>query len=288
MDTDAQIVAMPGTVRRIAVPTNPLLPGLTVGLYATGRGRFEAASAPEHRLIVQIGASALIDCRIDDRQHKRTRVRGDIDLLPAGSTASWDVDPSVVSIRFRFTPALLRNMAADVGLNPDQIDLTPQIQARDAQIEHIASALYAALTTNAALGRLYAESLGTAFLARVVGRFVSESPAKAKGGLSKRQLQRVIEHIDTYTDENLHLVDLAAIAGVSVSHFKTQFRRSMAMPVHQYVIQRRVEKAKTLLMQGCAISQVALDVGFSHQSHMARCMRRVLGLSPMEVSRLSG
>jgi AraC family transcriptional regulator len=29
-------------------------------------------------------------------------------------------------------------------------------------------------------------------------------------------------------------------------------------------------------------------VGFSHQSHMARCMRRVLGLSPMEVSRLAG
>jgi AraC family transcriptional regulator len=287
MGRDARVVAMPGTVRRIAVPTDPLLPGLTVGLYATGRGRFEATAVPEHRLIVQIGASALIDCRIDGQHQKRTQIHGDIDLLPAGSVGSWEVDPAATSIRFRFTPALLRSMAADIGLNPDLIDLTPQLQARDAQIEHIASALHAALTTEGSLGRLYGESLGRAFLARVVGRFIAEAPVKAKGGLSKRQLQRVIDHIEAFTDENLSLADLAVVAGVSVSHFKSQFRRSMGVPVHQYVIQRRVEKAKVLLMQGRAISQVALDVGFSHQSHMARCMRRVLGLSPLEVSRLA-
>lgn len=287
MGRDGRIVAMPGTVRRIAVPTDPLLPGLTVGLYATGRGHFEATSAPEHRLIVQIGGAALTECRIDDQQQKRTQIHGDIDLLPAGSTGSWEVEPAALSIRFRFTPALLQNMASDIGLNPDLIDLTPQLQARDAQIEHIASAIHAALTTEGSLGRLYAESLGTAFMARVVSRFIAESPIKAKGGLSKRQLQRVTDYVDAFTDENLSLNDLAAIAGVSVSHFKSQFRRSMGLPVHQYVIQRRVEKAKSLLMQGRAISQVALDVGFSHQSHMARCMRRVLGLSPLEVSRLA-
>ncbi|MDB5361866.1 MAG: AraC family transcriptional regulator [Rhodospirillales bacterium] len=288
MGRDERIVAIPGTVRRIAVPADPILPGLTVGLYATGRGRFEAAPAPEHRLIVQMGAAAMTDCRVDDQQQTRPQMHGDIDLLPAGSTASWEIDPSAISIRFRFTPALLRRMAADIGLNPDLIDLTPQLQARDAQIEHIASALHAALTTEGSLGRLYGESLGTAFMARAVSRFVAETPVKVKGGLPKRQLQRVIDYVDAFTDEALSLIDLAAIAGVSVSHFKSQFRRSMGVPVHQYVIQRRVEKAKSLLMQGRAISQVALDVGFSHQSHMARCMRRVLGLSPMEVSRLAG
>src|SRR5271155_2566982 len=105
MGRDGRFVAIPGTVRRIAVPDDPLLPGLTVGLYATGRGRFEATAAPEHRLIVQIGGAALSDCRIDDLHQSRPQAHGDIDLLPAGSTGSWEVEPAALSIRFRFTPA---------------------------------------------------------------------------------------------------------------------------------------------------------------------------------------
>jgi AraC family transcriptional regulator len=56
------------------------------------------------------------------------------------------------------------------------------------------------------------------------------------------------------------------------------------MPAHQYVVRRRVERAKMLLLQGrLAMSQVALESGFAHQSHMARCMRRVLGMTPADV-----
>jgi AraC family transcriptional regulator len=62
------------------------------------------------------------------------------------------------------------------------------------------------------------------------------------------------------------------------------FKRSFGVPVHEYVIQRRVERARTLLLRGALpASQVALDAGFSHQSHMARCMRRVLGITPAAI-----
>ena len=62
--------------------------------------------------------------------------------------------------------------------------------------------------------------------------------------------------------------ELAAIAGVSPSHFKTLFKQSVGMPVHQYVIRRRVEYA------------VELQAGFANQSHLARCMRATLGVTP--------
>ncbi len=59
------------------------------------------------------------------------------------------------------------------------------------------------------------------------------------------------------------------------------------MPVHQYVIQRRVERAKTLLTDGkLSITEIALEAGFAHQSHMARHMRRALGLPPRAIKRL--
>lgn len=56
------------------------------------------------------------------------------------------------------------------------------------------------------------------------------------------------------------------------------------MPVHQYVVQRRVERARALLLQGAlSASQGALESGFAHQSHMAHCMNRLLGVSPSEL-----
>ncbi|WP_224249360.1 helix-turn-helix transcriptional regulator [Hyalangium gracile] len=71
---------------------------------------------------------------------------------------------------------------------------------------------------------------------------------------------------------------------ISASHLKTLFKRSTGLPVHEYVIQRRVERARSLLMRGeLPAGQVALEAGFSHQSHMARCMRRVLGVTPKAV-----
>jgi AraC family transcriptional regulator len=57
--------------------------------------------------------------------------------------------------------------------------------------------------------------------------------------------------------------------------------------VHQYVIKRRLELAKSLLIEGdLSIAEIALAAGFSHQSHLARHMRRTSGLSPRAMKRL--
>jgi AraC family transcriptional regulator len=45
-------------------------------------------------------------------------------------------------------------------------------------------------------------------------------------------------------------------------------------------------RARAMLLQGeLSIAQVALETGFAHQSHLARCMRRIVGLTPAEVAR---
>ena len=60
------------------------------------------------------------------------------------------------------------------------------------------------------------------------------------------------------------------------------------MPVHRFVLERRVERARVRLMEGTrSRTDIALEAGFTHPSHMARCMRRVLGLSPSQVAEQS-
>jgi AraC family transcriptional regulator len=127
-----------------------------------------------------------------------------------------------------------------------------------------------------------------AIAAHLVRRYRTRADAarEPEGGLSPRQLKRVVEHIEAHVDRRLALAELAAVAGVSGSHFKALFKRSIGLPVHQYVIRRRVERARLLLQERTAtIADVAAQTGFANQSHLARWMRRVAGVTPTDVLR---
>ena len=107
---------------------------------------------------------------------------------------------------------------------------------------------------------------------------------KANGPIAGSRLRRVLAYIEDNVAQDLSLSKIASIAQLSVSHLKASFRRATGLPVHQYVIRRRVERAKRLLREGrLSISQVALEAGFSHQSHLARHLRRLTGVSPRSI-----
>ncbi|MDB5360825.1 MAG: sigma-54-dependent Fis family transcriptional regulator [Rhodospirillales bacterium] len=102
-------------------------------------------------------------------------------------------------------------------------------------------------------------------------------------GLAPRILRRVTEHIETRLYEALPLAELAAVAGLSQSYFSEAFRRSTGMPPHRWILLRRVELAKRLLLDsGLTITEVAFSVGFSSSSHLASAFRRVVGSTPSQ------
>jgi AraC family transcriptional regulator len=145
------------------------------------------------------------------------------------------------------------------------------------------------MESNYPSGRLYTESLAVSVASRLVSTYssIAQRPAAQTGGLGGRRLKQTLAYIEDHLSEELSLSRIASVTGVSASHFKTLFRESTGVPVHQYVIQRRIERAKDLLMQGkLSIVEIALSTGFSHQSHLARHMRRSVGLSPRDMKRL--
>jgi AraC family transcriptional regulator len=75
---------------------------------------------------------------------------------------------------------------------------------------------------------------------------------------------------------------MAAIARLSPNYFAWQFKRATGLPPHQYVIARRVERAKQLLQGGTDLSlaEVALRAGFSDQSQFSRHFKRLVGVTP--------
>jgi AraC-like DNA-binding protein len=111
-------------------------------------------------------------------------------------------------------------------------------------------------------------------------------PVPARGGLPTRTLRRVKDYIEENLDKNLQVATLADAAGYSAFHFARAFKESEGMTPHDYLIQRRIERAQALLTKTeLSVSEVARASGFSDQSHLARHFRQQLGLSPSTLRR---
>ena len=235
-----------------------------------------------HRVGVHVGAPVRARCLCNERRHSRIQAHGDADVIPAGLDGQWSDEAACTIFSVWIGEDFAQQTIAQLALSSADAQLRPQFQMRDPRFQHLAWALHAELEADDASDPLYAESLCTAMVVRLIGG----APAleKTRGRLAPKTAARVIEFIEAHLDQRLTLSELAALADLSVPHFKALFRETLGVPVHRYVLQRRVERAKTLLLQGrFNASQIALETGFAHQSHMAHWMGRLLGVTPREL-----
>jgi AraC family transcriptional regulator len=102
------------------------------------------------------------------------------------------------------------------------------------------------------------------------------------GALPRGRLRAVVEFIEEHLNASPTLEELAAVARLSVYHFARQFKAATGLPPYQYVILRRVERAKQLLQAetGLSLAEVAVHAGFSDQSHLSHHFKRLVGVTP--------
>ena len=105
--------------------------------------------------------------------------------------------------------------------------------------------------------------------------------------------QAVLRHVKKYIEENLHnnlsLDELARETNYSRGHFLRMFRAATGRPPHRYLMERRIERAKSMLLEAEGISfiDIAARCGFSSQSHLTRAFRKQIGVTPSAFKRRS-
>jgi AraC family transcriptional regulator len=101
-------------------------------------------------------------------------------------------------------------------------------------------------------------------------------------------MRRLVDFIDENLDRDLSLQSMAAEAEISPLYLPHAFKVAVGHSPHQYVLQRRIQKARSLLTStDSPIADIALAVGFSSQSHLSNWFRRLVGVSPASYRRQS-
>ena len=109
----------------------------------------------------------------------------------------------------------------------------------------------------------------------------TETPPRCNACLPTCKLQRVIHYVDENLCEGLTLSELARVVGMNPHYFCRAFKQSTGCPPHRYVMNCRVERAKSLLAdKRLPLAEVGLSVGFQNQSHFTTIFHRLTGVTP--------
>jgi AraC family transcriptional regulator len=210
---------------------------------------------------------------------------GSILVLPAGHARRAYWRGPTESVHVHLDPGLVSRVAAEaLDLDPARVALPAIGALSHPQIEAAILAIDSELANGAAGGRLLADSLANVMAVHLIRHLVPADrlAQRTRGGLPERKLRAALEYIEEHLDSELTLDAISAVAHLSPYHFARMFKTSTGLPPHQYVITRRVERAKRLLRDGgdLSLAQVAARSGFWDQGHFTRHFKRLVGVTP--------
>ena len=239
-----------------------------------------------HCVIIQLWPSLHMSVRIGERAFDKHMRPGDIVIVPAGTPTewSWREERPSNTLHLYLSPAFLNSAAASNDLDIGCAAVEPQFGVRDEHIRHIGMSLLHELSEANVVGRLYADSLATVLAVQLVRRYsYLQGVRVSRGGMAPRKLRRAVEFMNECLEREVE-VSLAAVAeavGMSYFHFSRAFKQSTGVSPNNYLVERRIERAKKLLAEtDNPVVEIALRVGFASQSHFTTTFRKLVGTTP--------
>jgi len=220
----------------------------------------------------------------------RSRLFG---VVPEMQSSMWNLrGRPVIQLVYLRRPMVERVAEEALGLDPSRIEMVPRLGFADPLLEQLTLELLdAAREADGGGNGLYADHIAQMVALRVLRRHVTRpgrpsAPGRRPSAALDPRMRHVRELIEAALDEDLSLERLAREAGIGAHAFSAAFVRAVGTTPHRYVLERRIERAKALLLAGAApMTEVALQTGFANQSHLASAFKRLVGVTPGEFRR---
>ncbi len=251
--------------------------------------RCEAAEIAEdvrqgtYNLVLTVNDGLPLGAAYDGQTWHGWSSAGQFSVIPPAGDCSWTTGTVGQACHFFLSPALFAEGLLALGQgDPERYTLPFLFNRVDPLIEQLCRALRAEMYAPSGLGPLYIDSLCQALalhLLRLGAAPLAALPRPAPA--MTPAIRQAMAYIDAHADQPIALAELAAAAHISQATLCRQFRQATGMAPHQYLLRRRLDHAARFLRTGTyTVGQVAQMTGFADQGHLARWMRRLLGVAP--------
>jgi AraC family transcriptional regulator len=255
------------------------------------RGRVATASEVDmppirdHLLVLHESAPVQIRRRLHGRGWTSARlVPGTVSLLSRGTEmqARWDGVIQFAGVCLAHDE-LVRAGEQMYGRDVSDLELADRLDAEDPELARVLLALCREAEHRRPGTRMLVDALVAELAVHLLRRHthLRFREVAGPGELSFHQERQVRAHVRDNLAGTLSLPELAAVASLSRFHFSRVFRRTTGLTPHEFVLQERLDLARTLLRgSGLPLTVVAARCGFADQSHMTRVFRQRVGVTP--------
>jgi AraC family transcriptional regulator len=208
-------------------------------------------------------------------------------IMPTHAPATYDVTGGADVLMVYLRGSMIEALAWDLyGFSGGFPHLEPRMGFSDPLLEQIFLAFLAALERQDPAGdACYADQLARLAAAHCLRMYPlarrAAEPVSSPAPSMVIAVQRASRFIDDHLDEDLNLDALARGAGATPQALAQAFARVHHTTPHRYVIERRIEQARRLLIgTDKPLSEIALQTGFASQSHFSAAFKKLTGESP--------
>jgi AraC family transcriptional regulator len=227
---------------------------------------------------------AAMDMWVDGKRWPATTTMpGATFLYDLRSSPIAEIHSSFDNIRFYVSQASLDELAYDQGVRRIGGLASPRLRSHDRVMYGLANALLDQVERANERSALFIDHVALAFFSHIMSAYGDATipDDSTSGRLSAWQLRRALDFLSVHLSGDPSVAELARECGLSSGYFSRAFRRTTGATPHQWLIRRRVERARELLLGNrLALADIALVCGFVDQSHFTRVFAKLQGQSP--------
>jgi len=252
-----------------------------------------ADGMPELPLPISVEEAFSIHLHLQETNNGSLWVRGRLvadGKLSSGSTCIFDLEKSPALhlpepyhfLQFYIPRQTLNGFCSENRIEPIN-ELTWGRKETDETLHSLGQALLPALRNPQSSSQLFVDHVGLGILAHAAHRYgrVFAKKTPIRGGLATWQIRRATEFLEANLQGNISLDSVAAECELSVSHFARAFRESFGQPPYRWLLERRIDVARTYLLHSdLPLADIALRCGFADQTALNRSFKRFMKQSP--------
>jgi AraC family transcriptional regulator len=203
-------------------------------------------------------------------------------IQPAGEPFSFRVETTARWCGAIVDPARMRALMGDAASEPA---VEAAIGLHDPVLIPLMEAICAEVLRGGTSGARFADAMVIAIGTQLV-RLFGQAQREHKGGLTGRTLRLIADFVEARLADDISVEQLAQVAQLSAAHFSRAFKEVTGQSPHQFVVARRLERARRMLADTqTPIANIAMECGFADQAHFSRQFSQVFSVSPSKFRR---
>lgn len=238
--------------------------------------------AGKHCIIVRRGPDTGLLQRHGNETHDVRWKTGEVVLLPAHTPSFWRTELPRDNLHLDLSPHWLEKVS---GQEAASLGLRSCFGKADPVLTQLVQVLLLALDDHSGLQPAFADGIAASVAIHLLEHYrLPGQAAKSAPGLTARQLRHLQAYVLDHLDQPLSVEQLAAEVQLSAWHFARCFKASCGLTPHRFVLQQRLQRARTLLLESrLPVGEIARQLGFASAPHFSQAFARHWGLSPLRL-----